>query len=103
MKLSAVAHEALTTMAAHPPERPCVLYSTRSGPSLFRHEQPWLAVPQREVDRLVGWGLLVPTLADGPGERVAYWTINDLGRRMVSTILPVPARSRRQRAERTTP
>jgi hypothetical protein len=60
---------------------------------LMRITQKWLHVPQAQVDRLVGWGLLV--------EQGPYWTITETGRRLVSTILPVPARSGRRRAERT--
>jgi len=83
MKLTATQHEALTTMAAHPPERPYVLYRTKAGPMLMRLTQKWLHVPQAQVDRLVGWGLLV--------EQGSHWTITETGRRVVSTILPVPA------------
>lgn len=100
MKLTRAQHEALTTMAAHPPERPYVLYQTRQGPMLMRIPTPWLQVPQAQVDRLVGWGLLVPTMTDD-GERVAYWSITEAGRRVIGTILPVPASSRRRRAERS--
>lgn len=93
MKLTATQREALTTMAQHPPERPFVLYRTKHGPMLMRIPTPWLHVPQAQVDRLVGWGLLV--------EQGPYWVITDTGRRVVSTMLPVPARSRRRKAERT--
>lgn len=89
--LTKVQREALTTMAAHPPERPYVLYRTKHGPMLMRLEQPWLAVPQAQVDRLVGAGLLV--------EQGPYWVITEAGRRVVSTALPVPARSTRRRTK----
>jgi hypothetical protein len=85
---TATQREALTTMAAHPPERPYVLYRTKAGPMLMRITQTWLAVPQAQVDRLVSWGLLV--------EQGPYWTITETGRAAVAE--PVPARSGRRRS-----
>lgn len=86
VKLSAVAREALTTMATHPPERPLVLYRTKAGPMLMRIPTPWLHLPQAQVDRLVANGLLV--------EQGPYWRITERGRQQISE--PVPARSRQR-------
>lgn len=90
--LTDVAREALTLMARHPPERPYVLYRRRDhGPELprFGDHQPWLSVPQAEVDALVDAGLL--------DEHETSWTITETGRRLVSTALPVPAKSTRRK------